>query len=135
MRPSLKLIPDGECRLKYRFFRLQYRNLLIDRFLSGRIVEHGTLDDVYNHTRHPYTVGLFESLPNIEERDVKLKPIPGLMPDPSSLPSGCPFHPRCRYAMDICSRERPAEVHRSASHYTACHLFNEQNIDSEEVLV
>lgn len=102
---------------------------------AGRIVEHGTLDDVYNHTRHPYTVGLFESLPNIEERDVKLKPIPGLMPDPSSLPSGCPFHPRCRYAMDICSKERPAEVHRSASHYTACHLFNEQNIDSEEVLV
>ncbi|MBR5098523.1 MAG: ABC transporter ATP-binding protein, partial [Spirochaetales bacterium] len=62
---------------------------------AGRIVEYGTLRDVFNHTKHPYTEGLFNSLPNIRNRDERLKPIPGLMPDPSKLPKGCAFAPRC----------------------------------------
>lgn len=95
---------------------------------AGRIVEHGTLDDVYNYTRHPYTEGLFGSLPNIEDRHSQLKPIHGLMPDPSNLPSGCPFHPRCKYAMDICAKEFPEAVSRSTTHYVSCHLYNEENI-------
>ena len=58
---------------------------------GGRIVESGTLEDIFNHTMHPYTEGLFNSLPNIHARVHKLTPIPGLMPDPSHLPEGCTF--------------------------------------------
>lgn len=56
---------------------------------AGQIVEHGTLEDIFNHTMHPYTEGLFGSLPNIEDRKARLQPIPGLMPDPTNLPKGC----------------------------------------------
>ena len=67
---------------------------------AGYIVEHGTLEDIFDHTAHPYTKGLFDSLPNIERRNEELKPIPGLMPDPTDLPSGCPFHPRCDHCQE-----------------------------------
>ena len=56
---------------------------------AGNVVEQGTLEDVFNHTMHPYTEGLFNSLPNVNDRKSKLKPIPGLMPDPTALPEGC----------------------------------------------
>ena len=95
---------------------------------AGRVVEHGTLEDVFDNTRHPYTEGLFNSLPNLTDRKAKLKPIKGLMPDPSNLPTGCPFHPRCDYATDICTRERPAKVYRTDRHYTECHLYDSENI-------
>ena len=62
---------------------------------AGRIVEQGTLEDVFDHTKHPYTEGLFNSLPNIQNRTAMLKPIKGLMPDPTNLPEGCAFAPRC----------------------------------------
>ena len=61
---------------------------------AGRIVEKGTLEDIFDNTRHPYTQGLFRSLPNMEDRTARLKPIKGLMPDPSNLPEGCAFCPR-----------------------------------------
>lgn len=60
---------------------------------AGHIVEHGTLEDVFDDTKHPYTRGLFNSLPNMEDRSARLKPIKGLMPDPSNLPEGCAFYP------------------------------------------
>ena len=69
---------------------------------AGRIVEYGTLEDVFNTPMHPYTEGLFNSLPNIKDRKSELKPIPGLMPDPTKLPPGCAFEPRCRYAVEAC---------------------------------
>ncbi|MBQ5698992.1 MAG: ABC transporter ATP-binding protein, partial [Lachnospiraceae bacterium] len=62
---------------------------------AGHIVEHGNLVDVFENTRHPYTEGLFNSLPNIEDRQARLKPIKGLMPDPTNLPAGCAFSDRC----------------------------------------
>lgn len=101
---------------------------------AGRIVEHGSLEDIFENTRHPYTEGLFNSLPNLEDRKAKLKPIKGLMPDPSNLPSGCPFHPRCDYAMDICSKEMPGKIFRNDVHYVACHLYNENNIKEGKVI-
>ena len=58
---------------------------------AGRIIEEGNLDEVFNHTLHPYTEGLFNSLPNIKNRRAKLQPIHGLMPDPTNLPKGCAF--------------------------------------------
>ncbi len=69
---------------------------------AGRIVEQGTLEDVFNRTMHPYTEGLFNSLPNIRNRQRMLKPIQGLMPDPMDLPPGCSFASRCNYAGEDC---------------------------------
>lgn len=101
---------------------------LVSIIYAGRIVEHGTLEDIFDNTRHPYTIGLFNSLPNMESRTQKLKPIRGLMPDPSNLPNGCTFHPRCNHAMDICSKEIPKEIYRNNEHMVACHLYNSENI-------
>jgi peptide/nickel transport system ATP-binding protein len=91
---------------------------------AGRIVEHGTLADVFDHMRHPYTKGLFDSLPNIEDRRAELKPIKGLMPDPTRLPPGCPFHPRCDYVQTECHYDLPEVEWLSDTHYVQCHLYN-----------
>lgn len=95
---------------------------------AGRVVEHGTLEDIFDNTRHPYTEGLFNSLPNIDNRTAKLKPIRGLMPDPTNLPEGCPFCNRCDYATEICMTVKPKKVYRNKEHFVECHLYNEVNI-------
>ena len=95
---------------------------------GGRVVEHGTLEDVFNNTRHPYTEGLFRSLPNLDDRSSKLKPIKGLMPDPTNLPEGCTFYPRCDYAMEICKTVKPKKVFRNDEHYVECHLYDENSV-------
>jgi len=100
---------------------------------AGRVIEHGNLEDVFDNTKHPYTEGLFNSLPNLLDRQAKLKPIKGLMPDPSDLPTGCPFHPRCDYVMDICSKEKPKKIFRNDRHYVECHLYNEQNVGEKVI--
>ena len=92
---------------------------------AGRIVECGTLADIFDNLRHPYTKGLFDSLPDIENRRAELKPIPGLIPDPMNLPAGCAFHPRCSYAKPECSRDLPEARRVSDTHYVCCHLYNE----------
>lgn len=96
---------------------------------AGRIVEHGTLEDIFDNTRHPYTEGLFNSLPSVENRNEKLKPIKGLMPDPTDLPEGCTFCPRCDYATEVCRTVKPPKVFRNDTHYVECHLYNEKNIE------
>ena len=101
---------------------------------AGHIVENGTLEDVFDDTKHPYTRGLFNSLPNMEDRSARLKPIKGLMPDPSNLPEGCAFCPRCEYAMEICKHEKPCRVWKNDTHYVECHLYNTENITDKEVL-
>ena len=92
---------------------------------AGRIVECGTLADIFDNLRHPYTQGLFDSLPDIENRRAELKPIPGLIPDPMNLPPGCAFHPRCAYAKPECSRDLPEVKWLSDTHYVACHLYDD----------
>ena len=87
---------------------------------AGRIVEEGTLRDVFNETMHPYTEGLFNSLPNINDRKAMLKPIKGLMPDPSNLPPGCAFAPRCDYATEECTKAVPPLESVSDTHRVAC---------------
>ena len=93
---------------------------------AGRVVEHGDLEDIYEHTKHPYTVGLFQSLPNLNDRKAKLQPIRGLMPDPTNLPQGCAFCPRCGYAKEICRTEKPPRVYLNGEHYVECHLYAEE---------
>lgn len=92
---------------------------------AGRIVEKGTADDVFNYMHHPYTEGLFDSLPNLKERGEMLEPIQGLMPDPSDLPPGCSFAPRCPYATERCSQSVPElkAVRGSDTHFVACHAY------------
>lgn len=96
---------------------------------AGEIVEHGSLEDVFEHMLHPYTEGLFNSLPDIDNRESKLKPIHGLMPDPYNLPSGCVFHDRCNYVMDLCKKVKPKPTFRSQTHYAKCHLYNEDSLN------
>lgn len=90
---------------------------------AGRVVEYGTLEDIFDHTRHPYTKGLFHSLPHIDNRRPDLEPIRGLMADPARLPSGCAFHPRCDHATAICSQSIPEPTRLNETHYAQCHLF------------
>ena len=100
----------------------------------GRIIEQGTLVDVFNHTKHPYTEGLFNSLPDIDNRKAELKPIPGLMPDPTNLPEGCAFAPRCKYATEKCRQAPPSLHHISDTHKVLCTAYDDEGfaIDRKE---
>jgi peptide/nickel transport system ATP-binding protein len=90
---------------------------------AGEIIETGTVEDIFaGDRRHPYTAGLFNSLPDLRSQAKRLKPIPGLMPDPSNLPNGCVFAPRCGNRMDICEKEHPKAV-QNAQHRLSCHLY------------
>jgi peptide/nickel transport system ATP-binding protein len=100
---------------------------------AGEIVEYGTLEEIFDRDRshHPYTMGLFGSLPNIREKARRLKPIPGLMPHPSNLPLGCKFHPRCPDCFDKC-KEGFVPVTASGSHRIKCHL---RGVEGDRVFV
>ena len=93
---------------------------------AGEIVEFGNLRDVFDMSRdhHPYTLGLFQSIPLFNERTRRLKPIEGLMPDPTNLPKGCKFHTRCPEVLDVCSIQNP-NVIEERGHKVKCVLFNE----------
>jgi len=92
---------------------------------AGRVVEQGNLEDIFRRTKHPYTEGLFNSIPNIDDRKAELIPIKGLMSDPYNLPEGCSFCDRCNYAMSICRTIKPEKVYFSETHFTECHLYSE----------
>lgn len=98
---------------------------------AGNIVEQGTLEDIFNHTKHPYTEGLFNSLPNIKERRAKLTPIPGMMPDPTRLPSGCVFAPRCAYAVEQCTCQAQQSRYISGTHMVRCSRYDEPGFGIE----
>lgn len=87
---------------------------------AGNVVERGTVRDVYKNPMHPYTVGLFASLPSIDSDAKRLEPIPGMMPDPSNLPPGCPFSPRCFRRTAHCDSIRPGPVEVSPGHMVSC---------------
>ena len=90
---------------------------------AGEIVESGTAEDIFlAEKHHPYTVGLFDSIPSLSSRTSRLKPIPGLMPDPTDLPKGCVFAERCASCMEICRQEHPG-VYTEGTHKICCHLF------------
>lgn len=90
---------------------------------AGQIVEKGSLEDIFDHPQHPYTEGLFGALPSMKEDDEeRLKPIAGMPPDPTDLPTGCYFHPRCPYATEKCAQCAP-EIHEvSPGHLVQCHF-------------
>ncbi|GAA3516008.1 ABC transporter ATP-binding protein [Actinocatenispora rupis] len=98
---------------------------IADRVLvmyAGKAVETAELDDVFYHPHHPYTKGLLESIPGASGTRGKLRPIPGSPPSLIRLPSGCSFHPRCRYVMDRCLTDEPPLMDVGAAHRSACWL-------------
>ena len=93
---------------------------------AGEIIEIGSVEDIYSgEMQHPYTTGLFGSLPDLETKAERLRPIDGLMPDPTDLPVRCKFSPRCPRCMDIC-RTLPPEFHTCGTHKVACHLYDDR---------
>jgi oligopeptide transport system ATP-binding protein len=93
----------------------------INVMYAGYIVETGTVDEIFLNPRHPYTLGLLKSIPRLDEpRKEKLVPIEGLPPDLVDPPTGCPFQPRCPYAIEQCSPENPSLEPVLPGHRIAC---------------
>ncbi len=91
---------------------------------AGEIVEYGRMEDIFDAPRHhPYTLGLFGSIPDLESDARRLTPIEGLTPDPSNLPSGCKFSPRCPQCRDVCRQKAP-DIWQNGQHRIACHLYS-----------
>ena len=87
---------------------------------AGEIVEQGTTEEVFDFPGHPYTLGLFQSLPRLDSTEKRLKPINGLMPDPTNLPEGCKFYDRCPYACEKCKEKEPEMWEYRPGHFVRC---------------
>ena len=99
---------------------------------AGRVVERGNLEDIFERTSHPYTEGLFNSLPDLSDRTREPIPIPGLIPDPTSpYDTCCAFADRCPYAVDRCKQALPAEKQLSDTHMIACCRYDEEDFHIE----
>ena len=90
---------------------------------AGNIVEYGTKEQIFDHPSHPYTIGLFGAIPDMNEDEEWLHPIEGLPPDPTNLPKGCPFSPRCKYASEECRQGAiPVSVTPDGHQCCCCHM-------------
>ena len=87
---------------------------------AGEVVEYGTLREIYKDTKHPYTEGLFGSIPSLTSDVKRLQAIDGMMPDPTKLPEGCVFCERCKYAVPECSKNHPGMVTVGGTHQVRC---------------
>lgn len=87
---------------------------------AGEIIEYGTLEEIFANPAHPYTLGLFGALPNMTGRVKRLTPIVGMPPDPTKLPAGCHFHPRCPYATEECACGEIPVVSLGGTHQCKC---------------
>ena len=87
---------------------------------AGEVVEYGTAEHIFDFPAHPYTVGLFNSLPKLDSTEPRLKPILGMMPDPTAMPEGCKFADRCPYATDDCRRKSADVMEISPGHFVKC---------------
>ncbi len=101
---------------------------------AGHIVENGTVQDIYESAQHhPYTVGLFHSIPEMNKDSNRLAPIPGLMPGPMIRQEGCSFSDRCPKCSERCRREKPGNYTVSNSHTISCFLYEQGDADKEEI--
>ena len=97
---------------------------------AGEIIESGTAEDIFKSDKHhPYTVGLFGSIPSLEVESRRLSPINGLMPDPTDLPKGCHFSPRCPHCTEECLARKP-EYYENGTQKILCHLFRNEGGES-----
>ena len=93
---------------------------------AGEIVEMGTAEDIFDRPLHPYTTGLFDALPSMVQEQERLRPIHGLVPDPTNLPQGCKFHTRCPYATEQCKTGIPPLMEVTPGHFTRCSCGGER---------
>lgn len=93
---------------------------------AGEIVEMGTAEDIFDRPLHPYTTGLFDALPSMVQEQERLRPIHGLVPDPTNLPQGCKFHTRCPYATEQCKTGIPPLTEVTPGHFTRCSCGGER---------
>ena len=103
---------------------------LADRVIilySGRKVEEGSIETIFAKPLHPYTVGLMKAVPNVDEDDFDIQPIPGTFPNITEDIGGCRFHPRCPYATERCRTEVPAELEIEPGHLVCCHKVEEEH--------
>ncbi len=102
---------------------------MVDRVIvmyCGRIIEESDTRSIIKKPKHPYTIGLINSKPQINEEIDKLIPISGSVPNPLHVPPGCPYNPRCEHAMEICSQEMPYKDEVSKGHYVNCWLYSKE---------
>jgi oligopeptide/dipeptide ABC transporter ATP-binding protein len=95
---------------------------------GGRVVEEGDVVEIFKRPKHPYTIGLLNSIPSVDHakgEQKRLEAIPGNVPNPLYLPSGCAFHPRCKYAVDACKAEVPALADTGNGHMSRCIRWQE----------
>ena len=92
---------------------------------AGQVIESGTAEDIFDRVAHPYTKGLFAALPKITGTRGRLATIPGLMPDPSDLPEGCSFHPRCEYCCEECCTGEISMTEITPGHFVRCRRIAE----------
>ncbi len=104
-------------------------------FYGGRVVESGPTEDIFIDPKHPYTRALFDSIPSLEKDKHRLATIPGLVPRLINPPKGCRFHPRCKFATEICMRERPPDViiDKQKARRVQCHHFDELDLHVDEL--
>ena len=93
---------------------------------AGNVVECADKRSLYLNPLHPYTNGLFQSIPDIDRDQEELNTIQGLVPDPTNLPTGCPFHPRCPKAMACCIEKEPQYVEVEPGHQVKCFLYSQE---------
>ena len=94
---------------------------------AGEIVEYGTLEQIFDHPTHPYTIGLFGSLPKLDSTEKRLKPIKGMMPDPTLEIQGCKFAERCDHATEACRAKKPEIYTTQDGHQIRCVLAGKEN--------
>ena len=101
---------------------------MVDRLAvmyAGRIFEYGRLQDVFGQIRNPYTRGLMNSIPQLNERKKRLQTIPGQVPNPMGLPIGCKFHPRCDLMIEECKKREPSLSQVNGNHFSRCIRWKE----------
>lgn len=94
---------------------------------AGKVVEVAKTLDIFKYPKHPYTIGLIDSKPDMATESSRLHVIPGSVPDLSNVPTGCPFHTRCDQVMDICKKTFPDEIEIDGNHRIACWLYDSDN--------
>jgi peptide/nickel transport system ATP-binding protein/oligopeptide transport system ATP-binding protein len=93
---------------------------------AGKAVESADVKAIFAHPFHPYTRGLYESIPKVTDaRNRKLTALPGMVPNPLEFPTGCRFHPRCRFCKDVCREQEPKMVPTGEAHQVRCFMFDE----------
>ncbi len=99
---------------------------------AGNIIEYGSKEQIFDHPSHPYTIGLFRAIPNMNEDEEWLHSIDGLPPDPTDLPRGCAFHPRCSYATPECCQDPITMYTTTDGHQCRCCHINEVKLQEDK---